>query len=496
MKKILLSLITIVCVGTLVGVGATGAFLSDSETSVGNTFTAGAIDLKVDNESYYNGNVCVENPLAGANEPNQPYWIWQGNAPYPVPGTACTTSFELDDLDKGLLFFNFRDLKPDDEGEDTISLHVNNNDAYTCMDMTLTSNDDISSNEPELDTTDPPENPNDTWDGEIGDLVKMIWWVDDGDNVLEEGESLLNGGVKSIKDFFGGDNAFSADLADATTNVWTNQPGPVIGGQDYYIAKAWCFGTMAENRVVQDNLGKTGTNGPMVRGTGISCDGKTLGNESQTDGATLDVAFRVVQARHNASYTCGDEQPRTAKLTVIKNVVNTPNGGNNVVADFQLKVVGTVVTNVTSGVETTFAADNYVVTETGISGYQAVISGDCNAAGQITLAPGDVKTCTVTNTALPGNITLIKSVINDNGGLLVDVQFPLLIDGGNVPNNTSVAVTANSAHTINETQQSGYHFVSITGSAKCPGVLGGTATLDEGEAITCTIRNSDNGGAL
>ena len=39
--------------------GATGAFFSDTETSQGNTFTAGAIDLLVDNESYYNGNRCT-----------------------------------------------------------------------------------------------------------------------------------------------------------------------------------------------------------------------------------------------------------------------------------------------------------------------------------------------------------------------------------------------------------------------------------------------------
>ena len=49
MKKILLSLGTIVIVGALV-LGATGAFFSDTETSVGNTFTAGAIDFKVDSE--------------------------------------------------------------------------------------------------------------------------------------------------------------------------------------------------------------------------------------------------------------------------------------------------------------------------------------------------------------------------------------------------------------------------------------------------------------
>ena len=51
MKKILLSLGMIVFVGGLI-IGATGAFFSDTETSTGNTFAAGAIDLKIDNTSY------------------------------------------------------------------------------------------------------------------------------------------------------------------------------------------------------------------------------------------------------------------------------------------------------------------------------------------------------------------------------------------------------------------------------------------------------------
>jgi predicted ribosomally synthesized peptide with SipW-like signal peptide len=39
----------------VLAIGLTGAFFSDTETSTGNTFQAGAIDLKVDNTSYYNG---------------------------------------------------------------------------------------------------------------------------------------------------------------------------------------------------------------------------------------------------------------------------------------------------------------------------------------------------------------------------------------------------------------------------------------------------------
>ena len=58
MKKILLSLGVIAVVGIVVA-GATGAFYNDTETSTGNIFTAGSIDLKVDHTlQTYNGVDC------------------------------------------------------------------------------------------------------------------------------------------------------------------------------------------------------------------------------------------------------------------------------------------------------------------------------------------------------------------------------------------------------------------------------------------------------
>jgi predicted ribosomally synthesized peptide with SipW-like signal peptide len=50
MKKIITSIAMIAAVGALV-VGGTGAFFSDQETSVNNTYTAGTIDISVDGEN-------------------------------------------------------------------------------------------------------------------------------------------------------------------------------------------------------------------------------------------------------------------------------------------------------------------------------------------------------------------------------------------------------------------------------------------------------------
>ena len=456
MKRILLSLGIMIVVAVAGVTASTGAFLSDTETSAGNTFTAGVIDLKVDNASYYN-RVLNEG-----------------------------TSWQLDDLDNGRLFFNFADLKPDDEGEDTISLHPGTNDAYVCMDMTLTSDDDKSSNEPELEDGDVQEDINNTWDGELADNLQMFWWADDGDNVYEEGENSISDGIKTLTNL-ATSTPFSVALADSQNNVWTpNAPGPIPGNSITYIGKAWCFGTLTLSPVAAGQ-GVDPTVNP-----GVSCDGNSLNNLTQTDGATVDVAFRAIQARHNSQFTCKGEEPELATITVIKEIVNN-NGGNNDIPDFQLFVDnGSVSTPVTSSVATQVSAGSYTVGETGISGYEASFSGNCNASGELVLAPGDNKSCTIPNDDISGNITLIKNVINNNGGTTATSTFKMRIDGVLVPSGSSKSVTANSPHTISEDAQAGYTFVSITGSAKCPAVLGGTATLDEGEAITCTITNDDN----
>ena len=181
MKKVLISLSAIVLVAA-VAIGATVAFFSDTETSTGNTFTAGAIDLTVDSQQHYNGHECVPN-LDTATSENMPYVWGPGRNPYPVTGTACGGTWRLKDLvptfDK---FFNFGDIKPGDEGENTISLHVINNDAWVCAEVSNLSSDDNGLNEPEalVDESDGVGN------GELDDTMLWTIWRDDGDNIRQE----------------------------------------------------------------------------------------------------------------------------------------------------------------------------------------------------------------------------------------------------------------------------------------------------------------------
>lgn len=59
MWKIGKSLLVILFMMSVVGQG-TYSFFSDRETSTGNTFTAGSVDLRIDNTTHYNGLVCQD----------------------------------------------------------------------------------------------------------------------------------------------------------------------------------------------------------------------------------------------------------------------------------------------------------------------------------------------------------------------------------------------------------------------------------------------------
>lgn len=252
-----------------IAVGATTAFFSDTETSTGNTFTAGAIDLTIDNESYYSANTDAAGNLV-LNE-----------------GTSWLQPLNLN----GQFFFNFSDLKPGDWGEDTISLHVNNNDAYACVDVRLDSDDDNDITEPEDEDGDDGSDE----EGELADAVDFIWWVDDGDNVWEVGEQLLPAGP------LGNLNVGQVATVALATPAGGIFGGTLTGGQTYYIGKAWCFGGFDMEPYSQDGEGNP-NEGPIQRP--VVCNGSGEDNQTQTDSMTATISFYAEQARNNDDFQC------------------------------------------------------------------------------------------------------------------------------------------------------------------------------------------------
>jgi len=118
-------------------------------------------------------------------------------------------------------------------------------------------------------------------------------------------------------------------------------------------------------------------------------------------------------------------------------------------------------------------------------------NGNSSSNSNVSLAGGDALVCTFTNTFTPdGTITLIKNVINNNGGTAGVNDFGLTTGGVSVTSGQALVVPANTPKAINEAGLAGYAFVDITG-AGCPANLGGTVSVSAGQNITCTITNDD-----
>ena len=291
-KRILISLSIIGVVAAIV-IGATTAYFSDTETSSGNTFTAGAIDLKVDNHCYYNG---VECKVAGDNK-----YHWNGD----VNEDECFCTWEETDLDDKL-FFDFADLKPGDYGEDTISLHVHNNDAWACAAIRITKNDDVDCTEPENEKIGGEDGacnngvPSEDFDGDLAQKLYFVFWIDDGDNIYRCGPGidkiLMYGYASDIIEK--PNHTVVYTLADSDeNNVGGTNGEPLEGGKTYHIGKIWCFGDLDWN--------------PNWNSTIWTCNGVPVDNKPQTDEVQGDIIFYAVQKRNNDNFQCEDWTPST-----------------------------------------------------------------------------------------------------------------------------------------------------------------------------------------
>jgi len=242
--KILASLMVIGLVASAIGMG-TYAYFSDTETSTGNTFTAGAIDLKIDSTCKYNGQT-------------QKFCTWESK-----------------DLGTGDVFFNFNDVKPGDFGEDTISFDLTSNPAWACIYVTNIVDSDNGCNGPELKAE-----PNCLADGngELDEHLYVTIWVDDGagnsalacNNELDTNERIIVDN-KPLSKYIDGQTSVVIPVADKN-NLPVLQPGR------YCIGIKWSVPP-------------------------------TTGNDVQTDKVGADLSFYVEQARNNPDFVCPQTIP-------------------------------------------------------------------------------------------------------------------------------------------------------------------------------------------
>lgn len=189
-------------------------------------------------------------------------------------------------------------------------------------------------------------------------------------------------------------------------------------------------------------------------------------------------------------------------LTLIKQIDNS-NGGTATVGQWTLTAIGangsptnlSGTTPVNSG--SNFKADTYTLDELGPSGYTAS-SWSCvknNGApvtgSSIALALGDSARCTITNSDVAPQLTVIKHVI---GGTSVAGDFTMNVTGANVSDNsfpgnesgTTITLDAGS-YSVDEDSFSGY---TKSLGTNCSG------TIANGETKTCTITNTRDNGTI
>lgn len=266
--KLLKSLFVVAVVAVL-AVTATRSFFSDTEESKNNVFTAGAIDLTIDSECHYFQDGIDVGCYFEDGDGRTAFGTWESK----------------DLVDEK--FFMFDDVKPGDWGENTISLTINDNDAYACMYIENAENLENDLIDPEAEAGDVTE-----LEGELAQNLHFTAWVDQG---LTEGWQGDDTGE--------GDNVWQGPTAEPL--LFSNVSGPasdvlgnkvyplgmLVGGETNYIGVLWCAGELT------------------IDGDAITCDGRPMGNESQTDSLSADVRFYVEQARNNREFVCPGLEP-------------------------------------------------------------------------------------------------------------------------------------------------------------------------------------------
>ncbi|MGR4877084.1 isopeptide-forming domain-containing fimbrial protein, partial [Pseudoxanthomonas sp. LARHCG66] len=199
------------------------------------------------------------------------------------------------------------------------------------------------------------------------------------------------------------------------------------------------------------------------------------------------------------------------RLTLVKNVLNN-DGGTAVATAWTLTATGSAQT--VSGTSGSAAVTNvavpvgtYALSEAGgPAGYTAgtyscvVNGGTAIVSDSIALAGGDIATCTITNDDQAATLTLVKTVVNDNGGTATVSDFPLTATGPTTITGISGTAAVTNApvnagvYTLSEPVVAGY----TAGAWSCTaGALSGNQlTLANGDSATCSIVNDDQAATL
>jgi uncharacterized repeat protein (TIGR01451 family) len=178
------------------------------------------------------------------------------------------------------------------------------------------------------------------------------------------------------------------------------------------------------------------------------------------------------------------------KLKLVKTVTND-NGGTASEDNFQAKIDGN---NVDWDQDVTLAAGSYTASELALAGGEGYgasdWTGDCAADGSITLSLRDEAVCYITNDDIAPQLTVIKTVVNDNFGTATPGEFTMNVDGTNVSDPSFPGDASGTTVTLNvgeyNVTEDAFEDYTPSYSADC------TGTIALGETKTCTVTNDDD----
>lgn len=216
-------------------------------------------------------------------------------------------------------------------------------------------------------------------------------------------------------------------------------------------------------------------------------------NSGSAVGARSGDAITGIAIDAGDDVTCTFTDSLQQGTLIVRKVVTNDNGGAKTASDFSFQVnSGTVTSFEADGQnDLTVSTGTYSITEPAVTGYTATYDNCTN----ITVSAGASATCTITNNDIGPTLTVIKEVINNDGGLKTASDFTINVSGTNVSDasfpgagspGTIVTLDAGS-YSVSENADSGY---MATYSSSCSG------TISLGENKTCTVTNYDKPGTI
>jgi hypothetical protein len=281
-----------------------------------------------------------------------------------------------------------------------------------------------------------------------------------------------------------------------TTSVTTNTSGVAVTGSAMVLGVVNTATTITETNPI----------GWEFSGNTANCtdSNSVLSGNPASFSASISnmvVTLASTNIRPGAVITCSLVNVVKPRLTLVKTVTNN-NGGSATVSSFTLVATGldTISGSSGSGAVTNVYVrrGTYALSETGPTGYDAS-AWTCTAGSlsgnNLTLSAGQNATCSINNNDIGPFLTLVKTLVNDNGGTATIPDFTLTATGPVTISGTSGSPPVTNygvnpgTYTLTESGPTGY---AASGWSCSSGSLSGNnLTLVLGQNATCTISNND-----